>query len=197
MIELINHWSSLKISPDQFWSVYGYKIFPNYRSQFFSTLYFLCFFLQSTNYCLLMEFVTLVLNFMFCYKDNVISLINPKFYYYVNRIYFIELEIQDTTYTIEPAASLDLHLELTNIGSVGKILYDKKRWFQRPDFPFLCSKILKASAYGVNIYQLKHFSRASVFFQDFLERELLRTKKLLQISKWWSWNHYFVRFKLT
>ena len=47
------------------------------------------------------------------------------------------------------------------------------------NFPFLCSNIQGAPAYGVYISQLIRYSRACGSYQDFLDRGLLLTRKLL------------------
>jgi hypothetical protein len=46
-------------------------------------------------------------------------------------------------------------------------------------FPFKCNKIPAAPAYGEYISQLKRYSRACGYYQDFLDRGLLLTRKLL------------------
>jgi len=51
------------------------------------------------------------INFTFRYKDDVISLNNSRFGYFVDLIYPIELEIKDTTDTNRSASYLDLHLD--------------------------------------------------------------------------------------
>jgi hypothetical protein len=64
-------------------------------------------------------------------------------------------------------------------------------------FPFMCSNIPSAPAYGVQIFQLIQYSRACRSYQDFIERELLLSKGLAivnQSSEWLSWGHYFERF---
>jgi hypothetical protein len=60
-------------------------------------------------------------------------------------------------------------------------LYDKNNDFNFPimNFPFICSMIPAAPAYGVYISQLIRYSRACISFQDFLDRGLLLTRKLL------------------
>jgi hypothetical protein len=45
------------------------------------------------------------------------------------------------------------------------------------NFPFICIKISTAPAYGVYISQMIRYSRACGSYQDFLDRELLLTKK--------------------
>jgi hypothetical protein len=47
-------------------------------------------------------------------------------------------------------------------------------------FPVICSDIPAAAAYGVYISSLIRYSRACGFYQDFLDRVLLLTSKLLK-----------------
>ena len=60
-------------------------------------------------------------------------------------------------------------------------LYDKRDDFNFPivNSPFICSNIPAAPAYGVYIYQLIRYSRACGSYQDFRDRGLLITRKLL------------------
>ena len=60
-------------------------------------------------------------------------------------------------------------------------LYDKRDDFNFPivNFPFICSNFPAASTYGVYISQLIRYSRAYGSYQDFLDRGLLLTRKLL------------------
>ena len=60
--------------------------------------------------------LTLSFNFTFRYIDDVFSLNNSKFGYYVECIYPIELEIKETTKTVKSASYFDLHQELDNEG---------------------------------------------------------------------------------
>ena len=53
-------------------------------------------------------------NFAFRYTYDVLSLNNCKFGDFVDRIYTIELEINDTTDTARSSSYLDLHLEIDN-----------------------------------------------------------------------------------
>ena len=50
--------------------------------------------------------------FTFRYIDDVLSLNNSKFGDFVDRIYPIQLEINDTTETDRSASYLDIHLEI-------------------------------------------------------------------------------------
>jgi hypothetical protein len=120
-------------------------------------------------------------NFTFRYTDDVLSLNNTRFGDFVDRVYPIELEIRDTTDTDRSASYLDLHLEIDSDGRLRTKLYDKRDDFNFPiaNFPFICSNIPAAPAYGVYISQMIRYSRACASYQDFPDRELLLTKKLL------------------
>jgi hypothetical protein len=97
---------------------------------------------------------------------------------FVDRIYPIELEIKNTTDTDTFASYLDLHLEIDNEGRLRTKHYDKRDDFNFPivNFPFICSNISAAPAYGVYLSQLIRYSRACSSYQD---RRLLLTRKLL------------------
>jgi hypothetical protein len=57
------------------------------------------------------------------------------------------------------------------------------------NFPFICSNIPAALAYGVYISQMIRYSRACGSYQDFLDRGLLLTRKLLNKG------FYFIKLK--
>jgi hypothetical protein len=120
-------------------------------------------------------------NFTFRYIDDVLSLNNSRFGDFVDRIYPIELEKKDTTDRDTSASYLDLHLEIDSERRLRKKLYDKRDDFNFPivTFPFICSNIPAAPAYGVYLSQLIRYSRACGSYQDFLDRGLLLTRKLL------------------
>jgi hypothetical protein len=115
-------------------------------------------------------------NFTFRYIDDVLSRNNSRFGDFVDRIYPIELEIKDTTDTDRSASYLDLHLEVDSEGRLRTKLYDQRDDFNIPivNCPFICSNIPAAPAYGVYISQMIRYS-----YQDFLDRGLLLTRKLL------------------
>ena len=109
------------------------------------------------------------------------SLNNSKFGDFVDQIYPIELEIKDTTDTVRSTLYLDLHLEFDS-ECWFRIKLRQKRWFQFPiaNFPFICTNILHVTPpYGVYISQLIRYSRGCGSYQDFLDRGLLLTRKLL------------------
>ena len=66
-------------------------------------------------------------NFMFRYKDDVLSLNN-----FVHRIYLIEPEIKDTRDTDRSISYLDLHREIDSEGRLRTKLYDKRDEFNFP-----------------------------------------------------------------
>ena len=75
---------------------------------------------------------------------------------FVDRIYPIELEIKDTTYTDRSASYHDLHLEIESEGRLRTKLYDKRDDYNFPivNFPLICSNIPAVPAYGVYLSQL-------------------------------------------
>jgi hypothetical protein len=91
-----------------------------------------------------------------CYIDDVLSLHNSRFGDFVDRIYPIGLEIKNTTDTDRSASYLDLHLEIDSEVRLRTKLYDKIDDFNLPivNFPFICSNIPAAPAYGVYISQM-------------------------------------------
>ena len=76
---------------------------------------------------------------------------------------------------------LDLHPEIDSEGRLTTNIYHKGDDFKFPivNFPFICSNIPAAPAYGVYISQLIRYSRDSGSYQDFLDRALLLTSTLL------------------
>ena len=120
-------------------------------------------------------------SFTFRYIDDILSLNNSRFGDFVDRIYTIELEIKDTTDTDTSASYRDLHLEIDSEGWLRTKLYDIRDDFNFPivNFPFIGSNIPAAPAHGVYISQLMRYSRACGSYQDFLDRGLLLTRKLL------------------
>ena len=63
---------------------------------------------------------------MFRYIDDVLSLNNSRLIDFIDRIYPIELETKDTTYTDRPASYLDIHLEIDSEGRLKTKRYDKR-----------------------------------------------------------------------
>jgi hypothetical protein len=93
-------------------------------------------------------------NFTFRYINDVLSLNNSRFGEFIDRIYPIELEIKDTTDTYKSASYLDLCLEIDSEERLRTKPYDKRDDFNFliVNFPFICSNIPAAPAYGVYIF---------------------------------------------
>ena len=74
-----------------------------------------------------------------------------------------------------------MHLRIDCEGQLRLKLYDKRDDLNFPivNFPFIFSKIPVTPAYGVYISQLIRYSRDCGSYQDFLDRGLLLTRKLL------------------
>jgi hypothetical protein len=74
-----------------------------------------------------------------------------------------------------------LNIYLFFRGRLRTKLYDKRDDFNFPivNFPFICSNIPAGPAYAVYISQMLLYSRACGSYQDFLDRGLLITRKLL------------------
>jgi hypothetical protein len=120
-------------------------------------------------------------NFTPRYIDDVLSLNNSSIGDFVHRIDPIELKIKDTTHTDISASYLDIHREIESEERLRTKLYDKRDDFNFPivNFPFICSNIPAAPAYGVYISQMIRYSRSCNSDQDFLDRGLLPTRNVL------------------
>jgi len=88
------------------------------------------------------------------------------------------------------ASYLDLHLEIDSEERLRTKLYDKRDDFNFAivNFPFICSNIPAAPAYGEYLSQLIRYSRAWGSHQDVHDRGLLLTRKIL--------NQALILFKL-
>ena len=121
-------------------------------------------------------------NFTFRYADDVLSLNNSRFGDFVDRIYPIGLEIEDTTGTDISASYVDMHLEVGSEGRLRTKLYDKRDDFNFPivNLPFICSNIPAAPALW-SIYLSDDTIFQSLWFLSgfVLDRRLLLTRKLL------------------
>jgi hypothetical protein len=106
---------------------------------------------------------------------------NSRFCDSVDCIYPIKLTIKDTTNTYRSASYLDLRLEIDSEGRLRTKHYDTRDDFNLPivNFPFIYSNIPAAPVYEIYMSQLIQYSRACGSYQDFLDRGLLLTSKLL------------------
>ena len=92
---------------------------------------------------------------------DVLSLNNSRVGDFVDNMYPIELEIEDTTYTYRYASYLDLHLEMDNEGRLRTKHYDN-----RDDFNF---HIVNFHSYVATFQQHLHMEYISLSRYDILE----------------------------
>ena len=98
----------------------------------------------------------------------------------VGRIYPTNLQLNKANSSDTEAPFLDLNLSITN-GIVSSKIYDKRDDFnfEIVNFPFLDGDIPCSPSYGVYISQLIHFARVCSNVDDFNNRNLFLTAKLL------------------
>ena len=108
----------------------------------------------------------------------IIILILNKF---VDQIYITELQLNKANSSDTEAPFLDLNLSITN-GIVSSKIYDKRDDFnfEIVNFPFLDGDVPRSPSYGVYISQLIRFARVCSNVDDFNNRNLFSTAKLLK-----------------
>ena len=96
-------------------------------------------------------------------------------------LYPTELQLNKTKSFDTEASFLDLNLSITN-GIVSSKIYDKRDDFnfEIVNFPFLDGDVPRSPPYGVYISQLIRFSRVCSNVDDFNNRNLFLTGKLLK-----------------
>ena len=117
-VKLVNLWWTCFSTDSR--NIYGYKLCSSSRRLVPKYLYevdFIQGLLKKNEKKLARSFI-----FTFRYLDDVLSLHNSRFGDFIDRIYPIELEIQDTTYTDTSASYLDLHVEIDSEGRLRKKL---------------------------------------------------------------------------
>ena len=101
----------------------------------------------------------------------------------VSQIYPSELQLNKANTSDTEAASLDLHLSISN-DIVSTKIYNKRDDFDfeivNNHFPSLDGDVPRSTSYGVYISQLIRFARASSYITDFNTRSKLLTQKLLK-----------------
>ena len=106
---------------------------------------------------------------------------NPYFEQMVGQINPTELQLNKANSSDTEAPFLDLNLSITN-GIVSSKMYDN--WdvfnFETVDFPFLDGDVPRSPSYGVYISQLIRFARVCSNVDDFNNRNLFLTAKLLK-----------------
>ena len=119
-------------------------------------------------------------NTTFRYLNDILNINNVYFDNMVSQIYPSELQLIKVNTSDTEDAFLDLHLSIPN--GVSTKIYDKRNDFDFKivNFPFLDGDVPCSTAYGVYIYQLICFARASSHVADFNTRDKLLTQKLLK-----------------
>ena len=115
------------------------------------------------------------------YLDDLLTIDNPYFEQMVGQIYPTELQLNKANSSDTEAPFLDLNLSITN-GIVSSKIYDKRDDFnfEIVNFPFLDGDIPRSPPYGVYIFQLIRFARVCSSVDDFNNRNLFLTAKLLK-----------------
>ena len=99
----------------------------------------------------------------------------------VGQIYPAELQLNKANSSDTEAPFLDLNLSITN-GKVSSKIYDKRDDFnfEIVNFPFLDGDVPRSPSYGVFISKLIRFARVSSNVDDFNNRNIILTAKLLK-----------------
>ena len=115
------------------------------------------------------------------YLDDLLNVDIPYFEQMVGQIYSTELQLDKANSSETGAPFLDLTLSITS-GIVSFKIYDKRGDlnFETVNFPFLDGDIPRSPSYGVFISQLNRFARVCPDFDDFNNRNLFLTAKLLK-----------------
>ena len=108
------------------------------------------------------------------YLDDLLNIDDPYFEQMVGQIYPTELQLNKAPF-------LDLNLSITN-GIVSSKIYDKRDDFNFKivNFTYLDGDVPRSSSYGVYISQLIRFARVCSNVDDFNNRNLFLTAKLLK-----------------
>ena len=107
------------------------------------------------------------------YLDDLLNIDNPYFEQMVGQIYPTELQLNKANSSDTEAPFLDLNLSITN-----GIQDDFN--FEIVNFPFLDGDVPRSPSYGVYISQLIRFARVCSNVDDFNNRNLFFTAKLLK-----------------
>ena len=115
------------------------------------------------------------------YLDDLLNIDNPYFVLMVSQIYPTELQLNKANSSDTEAPFLDLNLSITN-GIVSSKIYDKRDDFnfEIGNFPSLDGDVPRSPSYGVYISQLIHFARVCTYVDNFNNRNLFLTAKLLK-----------------
>ena len=111
------------------------------------------------------------------YLDDLLNIDNPYFEQMVGQIYPTELQLNKANSSNTEGQFLDL-----NYGIVSSKIYDKRDDFnfESVNFPFLDGDVPHSPSYSVYISQLIRFARVCSNVDDFNNRNLFLTAKLLK-----------------
>ena len=94
----------------------------------------------------------------------------------VSQIYPSELQLNKANTSDTKAAFLDLHLSISNDIVYTKVYYKRYDFdFEIVNFLFLDGDVSRSTSYGVYIFQLLSFARASSHVADFKTHSKLLT----------------------
>ena len=115
------------------------------------------------------------------YLDDLLNINNPYFEQMVGQIYPTEPQLNKVNSSDTEAPFLDLNLSITN-GIDSSKMYDKRGDFNFEiiNFPFLDGDVPGSPSYGVYNFQLIRFARVCSNVDDFNNRNLFLTAKLLK-----------------
>ena len=120
-----------------------------------------------------------IINCVSSVSYNIEDMLSTRFQM-VGQIYPTELQLNKANSSDTEAPFLDLNLSITN-GIVSSKIYDKRDGFnfEIVIFPFLDGDVPRSPSYGVYISQLIRFARVCSNVDDFNNRNLFLTAKLL------------------
>ena len=115
------------------------------------------------------------------YLGDLLDIDNPYFEQMEGQIYPTELQLNKANSSETEAPFFDLNLSITN-GIVSSKINDKRDDFnfEIVNFPFLDGDVPRSLSYGVYISQIIGFGRACSNVDDFNNRNLFLTAKLLK-----------------
>ena len=113
-------------------------------------------------------------------QTDIIEAFNSSSRYLDDLLYPTELQLNKANSSNTEALFLDLNLSITN-GIVSSRIYYKRDDFnfEIVNFPFLDGDVPRSPSYGVYIPQLIRFARVCSNVEDFNNRNLFLTAKLL------------------
>ena len=115
------------------------------------------------------------------YLDGLLNIDNLYFEQMVGQIYPTELQLNKANSSDTEAQFMDLNLSITN-GVVSSNIYDQPDDFnfEIANFPILDGDVPRSLSYGVYISQLIRFARVCSNLDDFNNKNLFLTAKLLK-----------------